>query len=230
MSRALPLLVVTALLYPVIAPAEEALPPTAHPDASDWTPLFAADLSNAKAPKDVWTFKDGVLTASKDQNIWTAKEYDDFILDLEFKLDAGTNSGVFVYNTDLKKWIDYSIEVQILDDGHPSWANVPPTWKCGAFFGLKPPAKAAGKKPGEWNRMTITCRDQRINVLLNGQAVNQIDLSRWTSARKNPDGSDIPPWFKVPKADIPTRGRVGLQGKHGNVPIYFRNLKIRELK
>ena len=37
----------------------------------DWPELFASDLSNAIFEKDVWTFTDGVLTASKDRAIWT---------------------------------------------------------------------------------------------------------------------------------------------------------------
>jgi len=237
MPRMLPLLLAVALLCPaaallcpVTAPAEDALPPAEHPDTTDWTPLFDHDLSNAEFPKGVWTFEDGVLTASEDRCIWTAKQYDDFVLDLEFKLEPGTNSGVFVYNSDPKNWISYSVEVQILDDGDPHWADVAPTWKCASFFGHKAPTSSAVKKPGRWNRMTITCRDQRIDVLLNGEAVNQIDLARWTSTKMNPDGSEIPEWYKVPWAEIPTHGRVGLQGKHGNVPIYFRNLKIRELE
>jgi hypothetical protein len=29
---------------------------------------------------------------------------------------------------------------------------------------------------------------------------------------------------------LPTRGFIGLQGKHAGAPIYFRNIKIKELK
>ncbi len=46
-----------------------------------WTNLFAADLSNAEFPAGVWTVADGVLTASEDQAIWTAGEYENFVLD-----------------------------------------------------------------------------------------------------------------------------------------------------
>jgi hypothetical protein len=56
-----------------------------------------------------------------------------------------------------------------------------------------------------------------------------MDMSLWTSAETNPDGSEIPPWLSKPKAELATRGRIGLQGKHAGAPIYFRNLKIKEL-
>ena len=38
----------------------------------------------------------GVLTASQDRCIWTEKEYENFVIDLEFKTAPGTNSGVFL--------------------------------------------------------------------------------------------------------------------------------------
>jgi hypothetical protein len=77
--------------------------------------------------------------------------------------------------------------------------------------------------------MTITCKGTKIAVVLNGEKVTEIDMKDWTSAKKNPDGSDIPPWLSKPMADLPTRGHVGLQGKHAGAPIYFRNLKIKTI-
>jgi hypothetical protein len=53
------------------------------------------------------------------------------------------------------------------------------------------------------------------------------DLSQWTSAKKNPDGTDIPPWLSRAWGELPTKGRIGLQGKHGNAVIFFRNVRIK---
>ncbi|HIA63125.1 MAG TPA: DUF1080 domain-containing protein, partial [Planctomycetaceae bacterium] len=72
---------------------------TAHPDSRHWETLFAPDLSDAVFPSGVWSFTDGVLTVTQDECIWTEKEYDNFVLDLEFKTAKGTNSGVIVYGT-----------------------------------------------------------------------------------------------------------------------------------
>ena len=85
------------------------------------------------------------------------------------------------------------------------------------------------KKAGEWNRMTITCKAKMVYVLLNGEQVTVCDMSKWTSAKKNPDGSDIPPWLSKPMADLLLKGHIGLQGKHAGAPIYFRNMKIKPL-
>ena len=204
--------------------------PKSHPDSSDWPALFKADLSNAVAPEGIWSVTDGVLTATEDQAIWSAKEYDNFVVDLEFKNAEGTNSGVIVYCSDPKNWIPNSVEIQIADDFAEKWANSPATWQCAAVFGHKPACKKLVKKPGEWNRMTVTCKDKMIYVVLNGELVNEMDMNKWTSAKKNPDGSEIPSWLSKPKAELPTKGKIGFQGKHAGAPIYFRNIKIKELK
>ncbi len=199
-----------------------------HPDVSQWGDLFSGDLSNAIFPDGVWTFDDGVLTASEDQAIWTKKEYENFVIDLEFKTAEGTNSGVIFYCTDIANWIPNSVEVQIADDYCEQWANSPKTWQCGAVFGHLAASKSAVKRPGEWNRFTISCRGKMIYVVLNGELVTEMNMDLWTSAQKNPDGSEIPSWLNRPFAELATKGYIGLQGKHAGAPIYFRNLKIKE--
>lgn len=192
--------------------------------------LFAGDLSNAEAPAGVWAWKDGVLSPSKkDECIWTKKEYENFVLDLEFKVEPGANSGVLVYNTDMKQWIPNTVEIQVLDEHSPKWATAAPTWKCGAIFGHSVPKVSAVKKAGEWNRMTLECRGPKITVVINGQQVTDINMKDWTSGKKNPDGSSIPPWQPRPMAEMPTKGHIGLQGAHGGIATHYRNMSIRSL-
>jgi hypothetical protein len=198
------------------------------PQEPQWTDLFAADLSNAEFPAGIWTVADGVLTASDDQAIWTNRDYENFVLDLEFMTAPGTNSGVIVYCSDVADWIPNSVEVQIADDFADEWAKSPATWHCGAIFGHLAPTKSAVKKPGEWNHYTITCAGKKITVVLNGETVTEMDMSLWTSAKTNPDGGEIPGWLSRPKAELATKGRIGFQGKHAGAPIYFRNIRIRE--
>jgi hypothetical protein len=205
------------------------IPPQSHPDSSAWQDLFANDLSNAIFPKDVWWWEKGVLTASKDEVIWTAKEYGDCIIDLEFKNAPATNSGVFLHCGDVKNHVPNSVEVQIADPTAKKWQKSPPSWHCGAMFGHQPPTKQVCKIPGEWNRMTITCKGKMIYVLLNGVQVNEMDMTKFTSAKTNPDGSEVPPWLSKPVSSLEHEGHIGLQGKHSGAPIYFRNLKIKPL-
>jgi hypothetical protein len=200
--------------------------PTAE---AEWEPLFAPDLSDAEFPAGVWSCGDGVLTATEDQCIWTKKTYGDCVIDLEFKNDNGTNSGVIVYCSDLANWIPNSVEIQIADDFAPQWAGSPKTWQCGAIFGRLAAKERVVKKAGEWNHMIVTCRGPMIEVVLNDRPVTEIDMRKWTSATQNPDGSEIPAWLNKPLAEIATHGHIGLQGKHAGAPIYFRNLKIKPL-
>jgi len=197
-----------------------------HPDSSGWKNLFAADLSDAEGKKEAWSVKDGVFTGLEDQCLWTAKSYSNVVLDLEFKNEEASNSGVILYCTDPGNWIPNSVEVQILDDASAKWKDAAPTWKCGGIFGHLAPSKSAVKKAGEWNRMTVTARGPMIAVVLNGETVAEMDMRKWTSATKNPDGSEIPPWLSRPLAELATKGRIGLQGKHAGAPIWFRNVKI----
>jgi hypothetical protein len=207
-----------------------------HPDTAGagWKTLFAGDLTDAIVPmgktrQKVWSIKNGELTAAEDKEIWTKEKYEKFTMDLEFKTDPGANSGVLVYCTDTKDWIPHSVEIQILDDASPKWAKAPANWRCASIFGHLAPKKATVKKPGEWNRMTVVCNGQKITVALNGELVTEMDMSQYTSAKKNPDGSEIPPWLKNPLSELPTKGHVGLQGKHAGASIYFRNVKIKTL-
>jgi hypothetical protein len=201
--------------------------PAASTEMSAWQPLFAADLSNAEYPAGVWTISDGVLTASEDQAIWTTKDYENFVLDLEFMTAPGTNSGVIVYCSDMANWIPNSVEIQIADDFAEEWAKEPATWHCGAIFGHLAPTKSMVKKAGEWNHYTITCVGKKISVVLNGEKVTDMDMSLWTSAKTNPDGSEIPAWLSRPFAELATIGRIGFQGKHAGAPIFFRNIRIK---
>ncbi|MCD4728749.1 MAG: DUF1080 domain-containing protein [Pirellulales bacterium] len=215
--------------WTVATSAGETVPPKAHPDTTGWETLFAGDLSDAIYPEGVWSVENGVLTATKDKCIWSKKNYENFILDLEFKTAPGTNSGVFVYGSDPVKWVAASVEVQIADDHAERWAKSPKTWQCGAIFGRLAAKKSMVKEPGHWNRMPITCKGPMVHVRLNGEVVTEMDMRKWTSATKNPDGSDIPKWLGKSLAERPTKGHVGLQGKHAGAPIYFRNIKIKKL-
>jgi hypothetical protein len=151
------------------------------------------------------------------------------VVDLEFKTAPETNSGVIVYCSNILDWIPNSVEIQIADDFAEKWATSDKTWQCGAVFGHLAPTKSTVKKPGEWNHYTIRCVGPKIDITLNGEQVASMDMTKWTSAKTNPDGSEIPSWLSTPFSELPTKGKIGLQGKHAGAPIWFRNLKVKRL-
>lgn len=204
--------------------------PGVHPDSSKWMPLFNADLSNAVYDKNVWFVNDkGWLTANKDDAIWSGRDYENFQLDLEYMFDPAANSGVMIYCSNMANWIPSTIEIQILDDNNEHWKNEAPHNKNGGLYGHTVPKVNNVKPAGEWNRMTVTAQGKHVVVAVNGEITVDADISQWTDSKKNPDGSDIPPWLSTAWATIPTKGRIGFQGKHGGAGIYFRNIKVKEL-
>ena len=206
--------------------------PGRHPNTSGegWVNVFNNDLSNAIFPKGIWTISDDVMTASADEAIWSEKTYNDFVLDLEFKNAEGTNSGVIAHASNIEEWIPHSVEIQIADDYSKEWSKAPATWQCAAVFGHQAATKHIVKPAGEWNHYTITCKGRKIWIVLNGELVNEFDMSLYTSGKTNPDGSEIPSWLPNPLSEIPLTGHIGFQGKHAGAPIYFRNIRIKEIK
>src|SRR5688500_3504378 len=99
----------------------------------------------------------------------------------------------------------------------------------GALYDAKPPSKNMAKPAGEWNRFTITCQDNRIYLVFNGEQVLDVNLDEWTEPNKNPDGTRNK--FSKALKDYPRSGPIGFQGIHGRdgASVWFRNVKIKEL-
>ena len=198
-----------------------------------WTePMAGAGALESKFDFEagVWhEVEPGVITAEKDSAIWLKGEYENFVLDFDYKLDPAANSGVVIYCSDLKNWIPNSIEVQLLDDYADKWKNDPPRLRNAGLYGHCGPEKSVGKPAGEWNHMTITAQGKKVKVVCNEVVTVDEDISRYTSAKVNPDGTPIQPWLSKPLATLPTKGGIGFQGKHGGARPYFRNIRIRGL-
>lgn len=184
--------------------------------ANEWKDLIAKDFSNAVLEGE-WAFEAGVLTRKGGGDIWTKDKYSDFILDLEFKVAKGTNSGVFI-RTGNYEWIPW-IEIQIADSSEKEISN----HICGGIFDIIAPSKNMVKKPGLWNKMTIRAKGSRIRVVLNGEKVVNMNLNKWKTAHKNPDGSKNK--FNIAYKDLPGSGFIGLQD-HGQA-IWYRNVRIK---
>ena len=192
--------------------------------ADGWITLFDGKSLDAwMFPKGSWAVEDGVLARKGGGNIWTKPSFGDFVLDLEFKVTKGTNSGIFLRSPKGEEnWLQGSIEIQILD----SFGDRKPNRQdCGAIFDCLAPSVAAEKPIGEWNHMTITFKGHGLKVVLNSKAIIDADLAKWTEAHKNPDGT--PNKFDTPYKDMPKVGHIGLQD-HGSA-VWYRHIKIKPL-
>lgn len=191
--------------------------------------LFGEDFALAIYEEGSWEIQEDVLIAHEDKVLWATGEFENFELSFEFKNETGTNSGIIVYCTNMENWIPNSVEVQIADDHGEKWGTSRKDYQCGAIFGHLPANEQKVVNPaGEWNQMKLSCQGQIIEVELNGKKVNTMDMSQWTSGTTNPDGSEIPSWLPTPFAELPTKGFIGFQGKHGDASISFRNVRIRD--
>jgi sugar phosphate isomerase/epimerase len=187
-----------------------------------WRALLNDNLNNWIFEPGSWEVSDGVLSAKGGGEIWSKDLFGDFVLDLDFKLADDTNSGVFLRTGSIKEWLHTAIEVQILD----SHGNDPVTkHDCGAIFDCLEPMKNMVREVGEWNKYTIVCKANKINIILNGERVIDMDLNNWREAHLNPDGT--PNKFNTAYKDMPRKGHLGLQ-YHGQ-PVWFRNIRIREI-
>jgi hypothetical protein len=193
-------------------------------DLTGWT---VRDVTSWQTRKGGWTVEDGILGRKEGGYPVHDEQHADFMLDLEFKVAEKTNSGVFLRHVPQPGvtpfWRDGGLEIQILS---PNEGSQPTMHDCGALYDMVAPSKNRMKKPGEWNRMTITAQGSRIAVVLNGERIVDADLDRWTEAGKNPDGT--PCKYAKPMKDMPRKGYLMLQD-HGT-PVWFRNVYLKELK
>jgi len=198
-----------------------------------FVPLFnGKDLSGWQAaPGNGWVVEEGVLALKnredgKEHNadyLWTKASYGDFILELEFKVPTQANSGIFLRTSDLKDPVFTGLEIQVSNSfGRPELSR---GGTAGALYDCVAPTKNAARPAGEWNQVRITCKGSRIAVVLNGEAIVDADLDRWTEPQKNPDGSKN----KFPRAmkDFARSGYIGLQD-HGR-PVWYRNIRLQPL-
>ncbi|MGQ9573897.1 MAG: 3-keto-disaccharide hydrolase [Thermoguttaceae bacterium] len=190
-----------------------------------WLELFnGKDLTgwqNAAGgpPGAGWVVQDGAMVRNAPAgDIWTTQKFADFVLDLEFKTEG--NSGVFIRTGDPRNCVQTGLEMQVLPP-----ARMPSKNSCGSIYDAQAPSKELSKK-GEWNHVVITAIGSRISVEMNGQQVIDMDLDRWTTPGRNPDGTKNK--YRKALKDFPREGYIGLQD-HG-AKVAYRNLKIKPLE
>ncbi len=168
-----------------------------------------------------WIIEDGALArVPKTGYVWHKDTFGDFVLELEFKVSKGCNSGVFI-RTDPSDPVQKGFEIQVMDSAGKAQ---PGKHDAGALYDASEPSSNAVKPAGEWNTLRIEAKGPKLVVHLNDQKVQDLDLSLWTKANQNPDGSKNK--FGTALGDLPHEGRIGFQD-HGH-PVWYRNIRIRK--
>jgi hypothetical protein len=177
--------------------------------------LAAAQVKANETVLPHWSVADGVLfyDGSKGEgfNLCTAKDYGDFEMYVEWKIDPSGDSGIYLRG---------SPQVQIWDPASKSAAGI---GSGGLFNNQKNPKNPlviadkpngyADKPVGEWNSFFIRMIGDKVSVWLNDQLVV--------------DNTPLENYWERDKPIYPT-GKLELQSHASK--LQFRNIYARELK
>jgi hypothetical protein len=192
--------------------------------SAGFVPLFnGKDLSGWRCydgKAEVWKAEDGVLVCSGPGGGWlgSQRDYADFILRLEYRLEPGGNSGVYLRAPAQGHISRVGMEIQILDDDHPKYARLDYYQYTGSLYHVVPPLRRVTKPAGQWNTLEIRCVGRRLVVGLNSVKVVDADLDR---LREDPAVAKEHPGLAR------RQGRLGLQSHSERVE--FRRLRVKEL-
>ena len=200
------------------------------PAGAEWVELFdgktLAGWKTSSGTPSRSPVEDGALNPHKSGGYMLIHErqWSDFVLELDFKLSKGCNSGIFIRTFPLTprsgKDVGFNgLEVALDDTTGAGYHDT------GALYDLVKPKRSATKPPGEWNHIVIACLGPRIWVDLNGEWVTEANLDEFTQSHRRPDGSEHK--FDIAFKNHPRRGYIGLQD-HGS-PCWFKNIRIKPL-
>jgi hypothetical protein len=191
---------------------------------SEFTPLFnGKNLDGWIGNKSAYRAENGIIIVDPQGggggNLFTEKEYGNFILRFEFLLTPGANNGLGIH-APLEGDAAYAgKELQILDNEAEKYATLHEYQYHGSVYGVMPAKRGFLKAPGEWNQQEVIVEHPYIKVILNGTTILEGD---YLEASKNGtlDQKDHPGLQR-------SRGHIGFLG-HGDV-VHFRNIRIKEI-
>lgn len=153
------------------------------------------------------------------------KEYENYDLKLDWKLEPNGNSGlVFQAVEDPKyRWPwQTGPEMQMLDNvGHPDAKII--KHRSGDLYDMITSTPETVKPAGEWNSIELIANNGTLTFFQNG--VKVLTTTQWDDNWRNMIANSK---FKsMPGFGTFKKGHIALQD-HGN-KVWFRNIKIREL-
>ena len=214
-------LLVSLLLFAGAGPQAPANP---SPDEAGFVPLFdgksLAGWTLVAASGRGYVVEDGALVCPDDGggNLFTDREYDNFVLRFEFRTEPGGNNGVGIRTPIDGDPAYVGMEIQILDDQHERYnGKIRSEQHHGSIYGVFPARTGFLKPAGEWNTEEILADGRRIRVTLNGVVIVDADL----------DTVREPQVLARHPGLARTTGRIGFLG-HGT-RVEFRRIRIKPL-
>ena len=189
-----------------------------------FVPLFnGKDLMGWVGDKQGYVAENGKIVVYPERgsgNLYTEKEYGDFILRFEFKLTPEANNGLGIRALLEGNAAYDGMEIQILDNTAGLYKNLELYQYHGSIYGVVPAKRGYLKPVGEWNQEEVIAQGKKIMVNLNGVTILDVDIDE-ASTPQTLDGRDHPGLESE-------KGHIGFLG-HG-YRVEFRNLRIKELK
>ena len=158
--------------------------------------------------------QDGVLVCEHGGQLFTEKEYADFIFRFEFKLPPNGNNGIGIRTPAQGNPAYGGMEIQVLDE---NYKGIQPYQAHGSIYGVVPAKRGHQKPIGQWNSEEICCKGSQVKITLNGVVIVDADLSK---IEKTLDGHAHPGLHNK-------KGYIGFLG-HGS-RVEFRNIRIKSL-
>jgi len=152
-------------------------------------------------------------------NLYTEKEYADFIFRFEFQLTPGANNGLGI-RAPLKGNAAYGgFELQIIDNTADKYAELEAYQYHGSLYGVAPAKRGFLKPVGEWNQQEVIVKSTQVKVILNGETILDTDYQ---------DAIDHGTMDHIEHPGLLRKsGHIGFLG-HGDI-VRFRNIRIKEL-
>ncbi|MGK7397181.1 MAG: 3-keto-disaccharide hydrolase [Candidatus Cyclobacteriaceae bacterium M3_2C_046] len=209
----------------------------------DWIVLFDGEsvdhwigYQKDSFPEQGWEVVDGTLrcigsgmgeAGGAGGDIITKDMYENFELQLDWKISEGGNSGIFYLAREIEGepiWKS-ALEYQILDNERHLDANLGKDGnrQAGSLYDLIPAKPQNANPAGEWNTARIIVYQGTVVHFMNGEQVLEYHLwtDDWNEMVENSKFSDFEPFAES------REGHIGLQD-HGN-DVWFRNIRIKEM-
>ena len=164
--------------------------------------------------------KDGVLVCPADGggNLFTEKEYSDFVFKFDFQLEHAANNGIGIRAPYQGDAAYMGMECQVLDDSDPMYAHLEPGQYHSSVYKVIPAKHGSLKPVGQWNHEEITAIGRHIKIVVNGMVTVDGSLNDVTA----------PETLAQHPGMLRASGHVGFLG-HGPSGCAFRNISIKDL-